>query len=265
MFFTIVDLEKACVPWDLVNLCLRRRGVPGKLVRLVDATYHGVSTVVRTTHGRTDEFPIIKVGLHQGSRLSPLQCIVVLDVFSEEFRCGLPCELLFADDLAVVTDTEEEMQRRLLGWQVGMERRGLKVNTGKTEVMVSSRRGTKANIKDSQGTTLRQMNKFKYLAVTISEEGGSEEAVRARVSAAWGKWRDLSRIISDEKMPRKLKIKLYMTVIRPVLLYGTEYWTVRKKEEHSLEKTDMRMLRRIKGVTLIRNKVECEHQKGAKS
>ena len=67
-----------------------------------------------------------------------------------------------------------------------MESKGLKVNIGKTEVMVSSKRGTKANIKDSQGTSIRQVNKFKYLSVTISE-GGSEEAVRARVSAAWGK------------------------------------------------------------------------------
>ena len=117
--------------------------------------------------------------------------IVVLDVISEEFRRGLPHELLFADDLAVVTDTEEEMQRRWLDWQFVMESRGLKVNIGKMEVMVSSWRGTKANIKDSQGTSLRQVNKFKYLGVTISEEGGSEEAVRARVSAAWGKWRYL--------------------------------------------------------------------------
>ena len=132
---------------DLVYWCLRRRGIPEKLVRLVEATYHGASTVMRTTHGRTDVFPI-KVGLHQGSGLSPFLFIVVLDVISEEFRCGLPCELLFADDLAVVIDTEEEMQRRWHGWQIGMESKGLKVNTGKTEVMVSSRRGTKANIKD---------------------------------------------------------------------------------------------------------------------
>ena len=83
--------------------------------------------------------------------------------------------------------------------------------------MFSSRRGTKANIKDNQGTILKQVNKFKYFGVTISEEGGSEEAVRARVSAACGKWRDLSGIISDKKMPRKLKIKVYMTDIRPVL------------------------------------------------
>ena len=73
------------------------------------------------------------------------------------------------------------------------------------------------DIKDSQGTSLRQVNKFKYLGVTISK-GGSEEAVRVRISAALGKWRDLSGVISDNNMPRKLKIKLYMTGIRPVLL-----------------------------------------------
>ena len=36
-----------------------------------------------------------------------------------------------------------------LGWQIGMESKGIKVNTGKIEVIISSRRGTKTNIKDS--------------------------------------------------------------------------------------------------------------------
>ena len=65
---------------------------------------------VTSTHDRTDGFPI-KVGLYQGSGLSPFLFIVVLYVISEQFRFVLPSELLFADDLAVVTYTEEEMQR----------------------------------------------------------------------------------------------------------------------------------------------------------
>ena len=77
------------------------------------------------------------------------------------------------------------MQRRWLGWQIGLESKELKVNTGNTDEMVSNRRGAKYNIKDSQSTSLRQVNKFKYLDVAIIEEGGSEEGFRAVVSAAY--------------------------------------------------------------------------------
>ena len=99
-------------------------------MRQVKSTYHGTSTAVRNTHGRTDEFPT-RVGLHQGSGLSPFLFIVVLDVISKAFSCGLPRELLFADDLAVVTVIEEEMQRRCLGRHIGMESKGQKSTSGK--------------------------------------------------------------------------------------------------------------------------------------
>ncbi|XP_047480159.1 uncharacterized protein LOC125032818 [Penaeus chinensis] len=126
----------------------------------------------------------------------------------------------------------------------------LKVNTKKTEVMASSRRDVEVNIKDKDNARLKQVQEFKYLGVTVDTRGGSQVARRARVAAAWNKWRELSGVISDRKMPRKLKVKLYSTIRRPVLLYGAEVWTMGKKEERILEATEMRTLRRIKGVTL---------------
>ena len=53
-------------------------------------------------------------------------------------------------------------------------------------------------------------------------------------------------------MPRNIKIMLYMTVIRPVLLYAAECWTVEKKKEQILDNTEMR---RFKSVSL-RDKVK---------
>ena len=138
-----------------------------------------------------------------------------------------------------------------------MESKGLKVNTGKTEVMVSGRNGTNVNIKDKEGRELNQVDQFKYLGVTYSEEGGSETAVRARVKAAWQKWRELGPVIADKKIPTKLKTKLYTTLVRPVILFGAECWTTGVKEENILKKTEMRMLRRIKGVT-VKDKMKIE-------
>ena len=196
---------------------------------------------------------VIEVGLHQGSGLSPFLFTILLDTISEECRNGLPWELLFADDRAIIADSEEDLQRRWLKWQIGMESKGLKVNTGKTEVMVSGRNGTKVNIKDKEDKELNQVDQFKYLGVTFSEEGGSETAVRARVKAGWQKWRELGPVIVDKKIPTKLKT----TVVRPVILYGAECWTTVVKEENILEKTEMRMLRRIKGKT-VKDKMKSE-------
>ncbi|XP_063607366.1 uncharacterized protein LOC134781988 [Penaeus indicus] len=85
----------------------------------------------------------------------------------------------------------------------------------------------------------------------VSEGGGSEPAirVRVRVKAAWNKWRELSGVINDKRMPRKIKVKLYETVVRLVIVHGLETCAL-TKEERLLVSTEMGMLRRIMAVTL---------------
>ena len=74
------------------------------------------------------------------------------------------------------------------------------------------------------------MEHFKYLASEIEAEEGVLGAVKQRVKAAWAKWREVTGVICDRKIPRKLKCKIYKTVVRPVLLYGGKCWAVRKKD-----------------------------------
>jgi hypothetical protein len=75
---------------------------------------------------------------------------------------------------------------------------------------------------DRKGKTLKQVASFKYLGSGISEKRGCEIVIRERITAAWVKWRGLTGVICDKRMPLKLKAKLYRTVVRPVLLYGIE-------------------------------------------
>ena len=60
--------------------------------------YEGVTTAVKMKDGENDSFEV-KVGLHQGSMLSPLGFITVVQALSSEFCVGLPWELFYADDL----------------------------------------------------------------------------------------------------------------------------------------------------------------------
>ena len=62
--------------------------------------------------------------------------IIELEVLSHEFRAGVPWEDLYADDLVIIADSLEECVRRLLKWKETMEKKGLRVNAGKTKVMI---------------------------------------------------------------------------------------------------------------------------------
>ena len=77
----------------------------------------------------------VKVGVHQGSVLSPLLFIIVLEALSKKFRIGLPWELFYADNLALLAESEEELLEMIRQWKDGMEKKGLKVNMGKTKIM----------------------------------------------------------------------------------------------------------------------------------
>ena len=64
--------------------------------------YANARSRVRVNGQYSEEFG---VGVHQGSVLSPLLFILVLEALSQEFRTGVPWELLYADDLAMIADT----------------------------------------------------------------------------------------------------------------------------------------------------------------
>jgi len=49
--------------------------------------------------------------------LSPLLSVIVMGAISIEFRVAVRWELLFADDLAVIAETEEELIKRLNEWK----------------------------------------------------------------------------------------------------------------------------------------------------
>ena len=132
-----MDLEKAFVrvPRKVIWWALRKLGVEEWIVRLVQGMYANARSRVRVGEGFSKEFEV-KVRVHQGSVLSPLLLIIVLEALSRAFRAGVPWEDLYADDLVIIADSLEECVRRLLIWKEAMEKKGLRVNAGKTKVMI---------------------------------------------------------------------------------------------------------------------------------
>ncbi|VDO73298.1 unnamed protein product [Heligmosomoides polygyrus] len=163
----------------------------------------------------------ITVGVHQGSALSPFLFLLTLDSIVNHFQEGpggaemrIPPPplrtILYADDIALVADNQEELEEKVHLWQRALADNGLRLNVKKTKFISSEQ--CAGSILDCQGEAIENVEEFRYLGSDLSEEGSVDQAVRGRINAAW----------LDRRCSRTLKGKLYRTVVRPALLYGSE-------------------------------------------
>ena len=82
----------------------------------------------------------MRVGVHQGSMLSPLIFAIVVDVVTELAREGLLLnEILYANDLVLMSESLDDSRKIFQRWRSALEDKRLKVNVGKTKMMVSGK------------------------------------------------------------------------------------------------------------------------------
>ena len=285
LYMAFVDLEIAFdrVPRKVIWLALRKLGVEEWIVRLVQGMYANARSRIRVGEGFSKEFEV-KVGVHQGSVLSPLLFIIVLEALSREFRAGVPWEDLYADDLVIIADSLEECVRRLLIWKEAMEKKGLRVNAGKTKVMIC---GTGLDLLQSSGQypfavcrtgvgnnsiycngcklwvhkkcsglqrqsevqvgpdKLEVVASFCYLGDMLSAGGGCEMAVTTRVKIAWKKFRELLPVLSSRHLSYKTRGHVYSSCVRSAMLHASETWPLTKMNLQPLQRNDRAMIRQI--------------------
>ena len=88
-----------------------------------------------------------------------------------------------------------------------------------------------------------------YLGDVFECGGGSERAIRARVGAAWGKWKEIASLLVNRSIPLHHRGKVYEACIRSVMLYGGETLALTARLEGILLSCDRRILRYMAGVT----------------
>src|SRR5437867_11890345 len=109
-----VDLEKAFdrVPHEVLSWALRHVGVEEWMVHVIKSMYDGVTTAVKRNGEESESFEV-KVGVHHGSVLSPILFNIVMHAIADNFKTGVPCELLYADDLVLMSVSSLELEKRL--------------------------------------------------------------------------------------------------------------------------------------------------------
>ena len=115
-----MDLEKAFdkVLRQVIRWAVRKLGAKEWLVSAVMSMYTGAKTVARTVHGNSNGFKV-KVGMQQGYTLSPLLFVIIMEALSRDYTFVLAWEILHADDLVMIVETEDELIKGLNEWRWG--------------------------------------------------------------------------------------------------------------------------------------------------
>ena len=113
-----VNLEKDFdrVPRKVLWWALCVAGVPKQLVKVVQAVHVGARSRTLVNSSFSEAFEV-KVGVLQGSVLSPLLVIIVLETISPKFRVGRPWEMLSADDLVILAQPFGGLMTKMALWK----------------------------------------------------------------------------------------------------------------------------------------------------
>jgi len=151
----------------------------------------------------------------------------------------------FADDVALICSTKSHVQLKTNRLVENAERTGLRVNVRKCKVMrVNARNNEAITVKC---LALEDVEKFIYLGATVCKQGGGGEDINARLGKARGAFVKLNRVWNSSSVSRKTKIRLYKTLVKPVLMYmyGCETWKMNEGDAKKIDVFQNRCLRRI--------------------
>jgi hypothetical protein len=93
----------------------------------------------------------------------------------------------------------------------------------------------------------KNVAKFKYWGATLTDQNCFHEEIRSRLNSGNTCYHAVQNLLSSRLLSINVKIKIYKTIILPVVLYGCETWSLTLREEHRLRVFENRVLRRIFG------------------
>jgi hypothetical protein len=96
-------------------------------------------------------------------------------------------------------------------------------------------------------SSFERVEEFKYFGTTLTYQNSIQEEVKSRLKSGNACYYSVQNLLSSSLLFKKLKIRIYRTIILPIVLYGCETWSLTMKEEPRLRVFDNSVLRRIFG------------------
>jgi hypothetical protein len=105
---------------------------------------------------------------------------------------------------------------------VATKETGLEVHTDKTKYMIMSRdqNAGRSHCMSVDNSSIERVEEFKYLGTTLTNQNSIQEEIKSRLKLGNAICYSVQNLLFSSLLSRNLKIKVYRTIILPVVLYG---------------------------------------------
>ena len=240
LYVAYIDFRKA---FDSVNRealwkILERNGVRGHMINVLKSMYSSVQCRVKCLEGLSDLIECL-MGLKQGCKASSILFLYMIDEVAKEMKkfgkhgvqlmpdSTIVHMLMFADDVALLSDTVPGLQNQLNVLHQVSKNLGLMINAEKTKVVVYRMGGHVARHEKwfLGGERLEVVNSYKYLGMVISTK---LSPVTAQADLVYRAKAGLIQVVKSLRNINSVDplvfFKLFDTRIQPILLYSSEVW-----------------------------------------
>jgi hypothetical protein len=139
--------------------------------------------------------------------------------------------LQYADDTTILAERKRDLEKMLKKLKVEGEKAGMRLNLKKTKIMTTGN----LNKLKLDGTEVEIIDSYTFLGKIITRDGSMSKEISRQISSGRLAMIKLGKIKKDWDMMAATKSKIVETMIFPIVTYGSESWTLRKKEREKID------------------------------
>ena len=249
LYLCFIDYKKAfdkVKHEQLINM-LDLLDIDGKDLRVVRNIYWEQTAAIKIDN-EISPFIKVKRGVRQGCVFSP----DLFNLYSENIlreiqdQAGILIgghnlnNIRYADDIVLIADSEENLQKILDKVVSESESKGLSINCKKTECLVVSKQKTRPTCNITiNNKKIKQVDKFEYLGSLITSDAKCDQEINRRIGMAKVAFHKMKKLLCNSKLAMKTKLRVLECYVIPILIYSSECWTISENMKKKVEATEL--------------------------